>query len=108
MKAIRTMIVVFMGLAFLLVFTTSSAQAQCCYYVNPLLLPFAVAGAVLGTAATIVTGIVPGPPYAYYGPSYYAPPPRYYGRPYYYHRPAWVPGYYDRYGGWVPGYWRRY
>jgi hypothetical protein len=60
----------------------------------PLTWPFCVAGAVVGTAATIATApfrAVAGGPY-YYGYGYgYAPPPyyppRYYGgRPYYYGR----------------------
>ena len=46
------------SLVLLLAMTTADAQAQCCYF-NPLLLPFAVAGAVVGTAAAITTAVVP-------------------------------------------------
>ena len=76
--------------------TTANAQ----YYYPPcspfpLFWPFCVVGAVVGTAATIVTAPVvaltaPPPPYyygAYYGRPYY-PPPRYYAPGYY------APGYY--------------
>lgn len=100
----------------MLVTTSVSAEAGCGYYWNPLLLPFAAAGAVVGTAAAITTAVV-APPYygypAYYGPRYYAPAPVYYGPgPYYsrpgpsYYRPAWVPAHYSGYGYWVPGHWR--
>ena len=48
----------------------------------PLFWPFCVAGAVVGTAAMIVTtpfrAVLGAPPY-YYAPGYYAPP--YYYRP---------------------------
>jgi len=62
----------------------------------PLFWPFCVAGAIVGTAATIVTApfvALTAPPYyygyyGYYGRPYYAPPPyyapRYYAPPYYY------------------------
>jgi hypothetical protein len=59
----------------------------------PLFWPFCVAGAVVGTAATIVTApfvALTAPPYyyGYYGRPYYAPPPYYapgyYAPPYYY------------------------
>src|ERR1700758_4212871 len=61
----------------------SAASAQ--YYAPcspfPLAWPFCVAGAIVGTAATIATApfwILSGiPPYPYYPPPYY-PPPRYY------------------------------
>jgi hypothetical protein len=93
MKALRKIVgVTCVGLALLLVFAAGSAQAQpgCC--VNPLFLPFAVAGAVLGTAAAVVSA--PFHPCASYdGPGYYAPPPPYYGYGYgprpYYHRQVW-------------------
>jgi hypothetical protein len=59
----------------------------------PLFWPFCVAGAVVGTAAMIVTApvraLTGAPPYyyGYYGPPYYPPPayyaPGYYGSPYY-------------------------
>jgi hypothetical protein len=79
----------------------SAAKAQ--YYGPPctpfpLTWPFCVAGAVVGTAATIATApfrAAAGPfraaagPYYGYGYGYYPPPyypPRYYGRPYYYGR----------------------
>jgi hypothetical protein len=76
----------------------STAKAQ--YYPPcspfPLFWPFCVAGAVVGTAAIIVTApiraLTGAPPYyygGYYGQSYYYPPPAYYGPgysapPYYY------------------------
>jgi len=60
----------------------------------PLFWPLCVAGAVVGTAATIVTApfwaLTGVPPYyyVYYGQPYYPPPayyaPRYYPPPYYY------------------------
>lgn len=67
--------------------------------------PFGIAGAVVGTAAAIVTlpfavaasVVEPGP-----GPGYYGPPRGYYGPPPVYSSPG--PGYY--YGG--PGYYRDY
>jgi len=76
----------------------STTQAQ--YYPPcspfPLFWPFCLAGAVVGTAATIATAplwaLTGAPPYyygyyrrpyypppAYYAPGYYAPPPYYYG-----------------------------
>jgi hypothetical protein len=69
----------------------SGAKAQ--YYgppcnAFPLTWPFCIAGAVVGTAATIVSApfrAVAGAPYygyGYYPAPYY--PPRYYGYPYYY------------------------
>jgi hypothetical protein len=76
----------------------STAKAQ--YYPPcspfPLFWPFCVAGAVVGTAAIIVTApiraLTGAPPYnygGYYGQPYYYPPPAYYGPgysapPYYY------------------------
>ena len=57
------------------------------------ILAFCVAGAIVGTAATIVTApfvALTAPPYyyGYYGQPYYAPPPYYapgyYAPPYYY------------------------
>jgi hypothetical protein len=73
----------------------SAAKAQ--YYGPPcnpfpLTWPFCIAGAVVGTAATIATApfraVAAGP---YYGYGYYPPPapyypPRYYPPPYYYGR----------------------
>jgi hypothetical protein len=66
----------------------STANAQ--YYAPcspfPLAWPFCVAGAIVGTAATIATApfwILSGiPPYPYYPPPYYPPP--YYPPPSYY------------------------
>ncbi|MGC8495145.1 MAG: hypothetical protein ACP5SH_25790 [Syntrophobacteraceae bacterium] len=75
------------------------AQAHGCY---PLWLPFAAAGAALGTAAAIASA--PFYPYYGYGPAYYAPPPP----PAYYYQPApryWLPGHYTPYGAWIPGHW---
>lgn len=75
----------------------SAARAQ--YYYPPcspfpLFWPFCVAGAVVVTAATIVTlpiqALTGAPPYyyGYYRQPYYPPPgypaPGYYGAPYYY------------------------
>ena len=69
----------------------STAKAQ--YYYPPcspfpLIWPFCVVGAVVGTAAIIVTApvraLTGAPPYyyGYYGQPYY-PPPGYYAPPYY-------------------------
>ena len=71
----------------------ATAKAQ--YYPSPfpLFWPFCVAGAIVGTAATIVAApfvALTAPPYyyGYYGRPYYAPPPYYapgyYAPPYYY------------------------
>ncbi len=125
MRVKRILIVAFVALAFLTVFSTRSARADY-YYYNPLFLPFAVAGAVVGTAAAVATGIAtapfyafspgyygPGPVYygsarAYYGPGYYGPGRVYYrSAPYRVHRSGWVRGHHDRYGRWVPAH-RRY
>ena len=98
-------LVVSISLVLLLVLTTVDVQARRCY--NPFFLPFAVAGAVVGTVAAITTALVPVPVYpAYSGPAYYAPAPRYYGPEPYHSRPVWMPGHYNRYGYWVPGHWR--
>jgi hypothetical protein len=81
--------------AALAVLPLSTAEAQ--YYYPPcspfpLAWPFCVAGAVVGTAAAIVTlpfrALTVPPPYygGYYGPPYYPPPnyaPGYYAPPYY-------------------------
>ncbi len=92
---------------FVMLFSAATVQAgECCIF-NPLLIPFAVAGAVLGTAAAIVTApfqpypVYSGPAYAYYPPPPYRPGPRY--------APdrAWVPGHRGPYGEWIPGHWRR-
>jgi hypothetical protein len=63
----------------------ATAKAQ--YYYPPcspfpLFWPFCVAGAIVGTAATIVAApfvALTAPPYyyGYYGPPYYTPPPYY-------------------------------
>jgi hypothetical protein len=109
MKAIKVISVVCIGLALLLVVAAKNAQAQYYYPFNPLWLPFAVAGAAVGTAAAIVTGVVAGPYYAYpayYGPGYYAPAPVRYGPGPYRSRSTWIPGHYNRYGQWIPGHWR--
>jgi hypothetical protein len=111
MKTLKMLGLTFVAVALLLVVTTKSAQADRYYYYNPLLLPFAVAGSVIGTAAAITTGIVPVPFYAYpayYGPRYYAPAPAYYGPRSYYYRPAWIPRHHVRYGARIPGHWSRY
>jgi len=108
MKARKIIILASIGLALFMVVPTTSANAEECYYCNPLLFPFAVAAAAVGTAAAIVTA--PFCPYCgpyYYGP---APAPVYYGPPGPPPPPAhyrvWVRGHYDRYGAWVPGHWR--
>ena len=68
-------------------------QAKAQYYGPPctpfpLTWPFCVAGAVVGTAAAVVSAPFRAAAYPYYygyaPPPYY--PPRYYGRPYYYGR----------------------
>jgi len=71
--------------------TLPFATARAQYYPPcspfPLFWPFCVAGAIVGTAATIVATpfvALTGPPY-YYG---------YYGRPYYPPPPYYAPGYY--------------
>src|SRR3954453_3331778 len=75
----------------------SAARAQTPYY-NPLFWPFLAAGAVLGTAALIVTAPIRvvcsdclPPPYAYY-PFYVGPPvPPYAPQPVTYSAPAYPP-----------------
>jgi hypothetical protein len=61
----------------------SGARADCSF---PLAWPFCIAGAAVGTAATIATAplYVVGGPY-YYGYPYYYGPPYYYGAGYYYY-----------------------
>lgn len=93
MKAMKVLTITCIGLTLFLAFPARSAQAQCCYF-NPLFLPFAVAGAAIGTAAAIATGIVGAPYYA--GPVYRGPRPHGYyrqGGRHYDHR-----GPYDRRG----------
>ncbi|MGV8075107.1 MAG: hypothetical protein AB2L11_11190 [Syntrophobacteraceae bacterium] len=107
MKTMKIISLVCISLALCMVFTTAKAQAQCCYYFNPLLFPFAVAGAIVGTAATIVTGVLPGPVYHYpaYGGPYHAPPPAYYGpRVYYHYGSGRYGGHYYRHGYRSPRY----
>jgi hypothetical protein len=62
----------------------------------PLAWPFCVAGAILTTAAIIVTApfraLTGAPPFGYYGPPYYPPPPPLYPPPPYYAPPP--PNYY--------------
>lgn len=93
MSSIRKVTVVCLVVAALIVFPTARARAEYCCF-NPLALPFMVAGAVVGTAAAITTGIL-GFPYYAYGAPYYGP--GYYGSSYYY-----GPRYYD-YGYYAPG-----
>jgi hypothetical protein len=76
----------------------SAARAQTPYYANPLLWPFLAVGAVLGTAALIVTAPIRvvcadclPPPYAY-DPFYARPPePAYPPQPAIYYAPASQP-----------------
>jgi hypothetical protein len=98
----RKGLVLSIGLVLLLVLTSVKAQAQC--YYNPLVLPFAVAGAIVGTAAAITTAVIPGPVYPAYRGPYYAPAPGYYGPRPFYHRPGWAGHHYPRYGAWGGGY----
>jgi hypothetical protein len=101
----RQGLVVSICLALLLVLSTVDAEARGCH--NPLFLPFAIAGAVVGTAAAIATAVVPVPVYpAYSGPAYYAPAPGCCGPGPYYSRPVRIPGHYNPYGYWIPGRWR--
>jgi hypothetical protein len=109
MNARKIIILASIGLALFILVPTQSANAQPdCYYCNPLLFPFAVAAAVVGTAAAIATA--PFCPYCgpyYYGYPYPPPAPVYYRpAPYPYGPRVWVRGHYDRYGQWVPGHWR--
>jgi len=104
MNTRKIIILASVGLALFMVVPAAPANAEECYFCNPLLFPFAVAAAAVGTAAAIVTA--PFCPYC--GPGYYyapAPAPVYYSPPPYRYR-AWVRGHYDRYGAWVPGHWR--
>jgi hypothetical protein len=64
-----------------------AANADDCVYCNPLLYPFAVAGAAVNGAVTIAT--------APFQPVYYT-----------HHYKVWVAGHYNRNGRWVPGHWR--
>jgi hypothetical protein len=104
MKAISIIMIASVGLALFMIVPVTDANAQDCFYCNPLLFPLAVAGAVVGTAAAIVTA-----PFCPYCGPYYSPPPP--PAPVYYrsapdHRRVWVRGHQNRYGEWVPGHWR--
>ena len=103
MNARKIIVLVSIGLALFMIFPATGARADECYFCNPLLFPLAVAGAVVGTAAAIVSA--PFCPTC--GPYYYAPAPApvYYGPPPY-RQGAWIRGHYNRYGAWVPGHWR--
>lgn len=78
----------------------SAARAQTYYYANPLFWPFLAAGAILGTAALIVTAPIRvvcsnclPPPEAYY-PFYVGPPAATYApQPAVYPAPAPAPAY---------------
>ncbi|MFZ0927548.1 MAG: hypothetical protein WAN11_03045 [Syntrophobacteraceae bacterium] len=107
MSARKIIILASIGLALFMVVPAAPANAQDCYFCNPLLFPFVVAGAAVTTAAAIVTA--PFCPYC--GPHYYyapPPPPVSYAPPPYppYGYRVWVRGHYNRYGAWVPGHWR--
>jgi hypothetical protein len=102
----RKGLVLIISLVLLFVFSTVDVQARGCH--NPLFLPFAVAGAVVGTVAAITTVVLPHPPPAYpvySAPVYSGPPPVYYGPPpvRYNPGPRWVPGHH--YGYWERGRW---
>ncbi len=99
----KIIVVASIGLALFMIFPSARANADECYFCNPLLFPFAVAAAAVGTAAAIATA--PFCPYC--GPYYYAPAPApvYYGPPPYHHR-VWVRGHYNSRGEWVHGHWR--
>ncbi|MDR3568054.1 MAG: hypothetical protein P4L43_08515 [Syntrophobacteraceae bacterium] len=66
-----------------------TANAQGCYYCNPLWYPFAVVGTVVNGA--VVIGTAPFQPF-------------YYER----HHRVWVPGHVTVYGHWAHGHWRYY
>ncbi|MGC9195936.1 MAG: hypothetical protein ACP5IL_10835 [Syntrophobacteraceae bacterium] len=99
MSTKKRIVIAVIALAFLTIMTSGPAKAQCCY--NPLLLPFAVAGAAIGTAAAIVSA--PFQPYYAYAPP--PPPAYYYQTPAPYYSRAWMPGHYTPYGAWIPGHW---
>jgi len=106
MNAKKIIILALIGLTLFVLVPTRNANAEECYYCNPLLFPFAVAAAVVGTAAAIVTA-----PFCPYCGPYYAPPPPpapvyYRPGPYPYRARVWVRGHYNQYGQWVPGHWR--
>ncbi len=105
MKTIKRIAVFGIALAFVVAFAPVNADAgryhRHHHHYNRALVPLAVAGAVVGTAA-ILSAASAGPAY----PGYYAPAPVVYGPAPYPCGPVWVPGYYSGYGVWVPGYWR--
>ena len=55
MNTRKIIILASIGLALFMIVPTAPANAQGCYYCNPLLFPFAVAATVVGTAAAIAT-----------------------------------------------------
>ena len=55
MNARKIIVLASIGLALFMIAPTTGARADDCPYCNPLLFPLAVAGAVVGTAAAIVT-----------------------------------------------------
>jgi hypothetical protein len=105
MNTRKIIILASIGLALFMVVPTTPANAEDCYYCNPLLFPFAVAAAAVGTAAAIATA--PFCPYCGPYPYYYAPAPApvYYSSPPY-RTKVWIRGHHNRYGAWVPGHWR--
>ncbi|MGA2732867.1 MAG: hypothetical protein ABSG35_09770 [Syntrophobacteraceae bacterium] len=125
MNTRKIIILASIGLALFMIVPATPANAQGCYYCNPLLFPIAVAAAVVGTAAAIATapfcpycgpsyyGAPPPPPVHYSAPpppppAYYSGPPAapaYYGAPPYGYR-VWIRGHYNKAGAWVPGHWR--
>lgn len=108
MKTIRKITVIAIGLAVLMVAAAQNVRAERYHYHSPLFLPFAVAGAAVGTAGAIVTGVIPGP-HVVYTPEervYYAPEPVYFRTEPVPYGATWIPGHYDRFGDWVPGHWR--
>lgn len=106
MKTIRKFASIGIALALVMVVFTSNADAGRYYghhhhHFNPLFLPFAIAGAVVGTAAAITTGVL-APGY----PAYYGPAPGYCAPAACGPRGVWIPGHYTPYGEWIPGHWR--
>src|SRR5271157_4073594 len=85
MNTRKIVILASIGLALFMIVPATPAHADC-YYCNPLLFPFAVAAAAVGTAAAIATA----PFHPFYGPYYYPPPPP---APAYYSPPP-APAYY--------------
>jgi hypothetical protein len=108
MTARKIIVLASIGLALFMLIPATGARADGCYYCNPLLFPFAVAAAVVGTAAAVVSApFCPTCGPYYYGPAPVpVPAPAYYGPQPPYRQGVWVRGHYDRYGAWVPGHWR--